>query len=73
MSFTLIQQATPRLHRLGTRGSRLEPDLHGESPPPSKADVIFLDLEDAVAPDDKEQARKNIIQALNDWIGATRP
>ena len=32
----------------------------------SKADIIFLDLEDAVAPDDKEQARKNIIQGLND-------
>ena len=32
----------------------------------SKADQIFLDLEDAVAPDDKEQARKNIIQGLND-------
>jgi malyl-CoA/(S)-citramalyl-CoA lyase len=33
------------------------------------ADIIFLDLEDAVAPDDKEQARKNIIQGLNeiDW------
>ena len=28
--------------------------------------MIFLDLEDAVAPDDKEQARKNIIQGLND-------
>jgi len=27
---------------------------------------VFLDLEDAVAPDDKEQARKNIIQGLND-------
>ena len=35
----------------------------------SDADVIFLDLEDAVAPDDKAQARKNIIKALNelDW------
>jgi malyl-CoA/(S)-citramalyl-CoA lyase len=32
----------------------------------SAADVIFLDLEDAVAPDDKPQARKNIIQALHD-------
>ena len=32
----------------------------------SAADVIFLDLEDAVAPDDKEQARKNIIQAIGD-------
>ena len=28
--------------------------------------MIFLDLEDAVAPDDKVQARKNIIEALND-------
>jgi malyl-CoA/(S)-citramalyl-CoA lyase len=32
----------------------------------SAADVIFLDLEDAVAPDDKEAARKNIIQAIGD-------
>ncbi|MEQ8165239.1 MAG: CoA ester lyase, partial [Alphaproteobacteria bacterium] len=32
----------------------------------SDVDVIFLDLEDAVAPDDKVQARKNIIAALND-------
>ena len=31
-----------------------------------KVDVIFLDLEDAVAPDEKEQARKNIIEGLND-------
>ncbi|MCB8839486.1 CoA ester lyase [Aurantimonas sp. VKM B-3413] len=32
----------------------------------SAADCIFLDIEDAVAPDDKERARKNIIEALND-------
>jgi malyl-CoA/(S)-citramalyl-CoA lyase len=32
----------------------------------SEADVVFLDVEDAVAPDDKAQARKNIIQGLND-------
>jgi citrate lyase subunit beta/citryl-CoA lyase len=32
----------------------------------SAADYVFLDLEDAVAPDDKLQARKNIIEALND-------
>lgn len=33
------------------------------------ADVVILDLEDAVAPDDKPQARRNIIQGLNelDW------
>lgn len=32
----------------------------------SAADYIFLDLEDAVAPPEKEQARKNCVQALND-------
>ena len=32
----------------------------------SDADYVFLDMEDAVAPGDKLQARKNIIQALND-------
>jgi citrate lyase subunit beta/citryl-CoA lyase len=37
----------------------------------SEADVVFLDLEDAVAPGDKEQARRNVIQALLtlDWKG----
>ncbi|MFI5393737.1 MAG: aldolase/citrate lyase family protein, partial [Myxococcota bacterium] len=28
------------------------------------ADVVFLDLEDSVAPDDKEAARGTIIEAL---------
>jgi malyl-CoA/(S)-citramalyl-CoA lyase len=39
----------------------------------SAADIVFLDVEDAVAPDDKEQARRNIIQALNeiDWGAKT--
>jgi citrate lyase subunit beta/citryl-CoA lyase len=37
----------------------------------SGVDFVFLDLEDAVAPDDKLQARKNVIQAINDldWKG----
>ena len=37
----------------------------------SAADVVFLDLEDSVAPHEKEQARKNVIQALHDidWRG----
>jgi malyl-CoA/(S)-citramalyl-CoA lyase len=37
------------------------------------ADVVFLDLEDAVAPDEKEQARKYVIEALHelDWAGKT--
>ncbi len=38
----------------------------------SAADFVFLDLEDAVAPPEKEQARKNAVAALNDidWAGA---
>jgi citrate lyase subunit beta/citryl-CoA lyase len=38
------------------------------------ADEVFLDLEDAVAPDAKEDARKNVVAALNegDWTGKTR-
>ncbi len=37
----------------------------------SAADFVFLDLEDAVAPPEKAQARRNAIQALNDidWAG----
>lgn len=37
----------------------------------SDADYIFLDIEDAVAPPDKERARANIVAALNqiDWRG----
>ena len=37
----------------------------------SNADFVFLDLEDAVVPDDKVTARKNIIETLNDldWRG----
>ena len=38
------------------------------------ADQVFLDLEDAVAPLAKPEARKNIVAALNegDWTGKTR-
>jgi citrate lyase subunit beta/citryl-CoA lyase len=37
----------------------------------SQADFVFLDLEDAVAPSEKERARKNVIAALHDidWAG----
>jgi malyl-CoA/(S)-citramalyl-CoA lyase len=68
VSFTSIEQARPRLQRseLAVPGSN--PSLF-EKAAASAADVVFLDLEDAVAPDDKPQARRNIIQALNevDW------
>src|SRR6188474_1064544 len=40
-----------------------------EKAPSLGADVVMLDLEDAVAPDDKEQARINLVDALReqDW------
>lgn len=65
MSFKLIEQATPRLNRseLAVPGSQ---SAMFEKAASSDADVVFLDMEDAVAPDEKEQARKNIIEALND-------
>jgi malyl-CoA/(S)-citramalyl-CoA lyase len=71
MSFTLVEQARPRLHRseLAVPGSN--PSLFEKSAK-SKADIIFLDLEDAVAPSDKEQARRNIIAALNDVEWGTK-
>src|SRR6185312_12008601 len=65
MSFTSIEPATARLHRseLAVPGSN---SGLFEKAARSAADVVFLDVEDAVAPDDKEQARSNIIQALHD-------
>ena len=70
MSFTQYKQARPRLQRseLAVPGSN--PSLF-EKAANSNADYIFLDCEDAVIPDDKPQARKNIIEALNDidWKG----
>ena len=44
-----------------------------EKAPDLGADVVMLDLEDAVAPDDKPQARENVIAALRelDWSGCT--
>src|SRR5215475_9458271 len=40
----------------------------------SKADHVFLDLEDAVAPSQKRDARKKIVEALKtlNWKGKTR-
>jgi malyl-CoA/(S)-citramalyl-CoA lyase len=55
-----------------TRLHRSELAVPGSNPrmlekaPKAGADAVFLDLEDAVAPDDKTRARKNVIEALND-------
>ncbi len=71
MSFHVVEQATARLNRseLAVPGS--QPQLFAKAAK-SDADVIFLDLEDAVAPDEKPQARKNIIKALNDIDWGTK-
>ncbi len=70
MSYTLYPLRKSRLQRseLAVPGSN--PTMI-EKAATSAADYVFLDCEDAVAPPDKEQARKNIIQALNDidWKG----
>jgi malyl-CoA/(S)-citramalyl-CoA lyase len=44
-----------------------------EKAPTLGADVVMLDLEDAVAPDDKPRARENVIAALRelDWSDCT--
>lgn len=72
MSFHIVEQAPARLNRseLAVPGSN--PGMF-EKAAASDVDVVFLDLEDAVAPDEKEQARKNIIEGLNDidWKGKT--
>lgn len=73
MSFTTIERQAPlRLYRskLFVPGSR--PALF-EKAAAGPADVVCLDLEDAVAPADKDQARENIVAALNevDWKGKT--
>jgi citrate lyase subunit beta/citryl-CoA lyase len=70
MSHTRFEAARQRLQRseLAVPGSN--PAMFPKALD-SAADYIFLDLEDAVAPGDKEQARRNVIQALHDhdWRG----
>ena len=65
MSFFIVEQAPARLNRseLAVPGS--QPALF-EKATKSAADVVFLDLEDAVSPEDKPQARKNVIAAIGD-------
>ena len=70
MSFQTINSATARLNRseLAVPGNR--PEVF-EKAARSNADILFLDLEDSVPPDEKENARRNVIAALNDidWSG----
>ncbi|MGF1447055.1 MAG: HpcH/HpaI aldolase/citrate lyase family protein [Pikeienuella sp.] len=71
MSFT-VQPAPPaRPNRCQLFGPGSKPALF-EKMAASAADVVNLDLEDAVAPDDKLQARKNVIEAINDIDWGTK-
>ena len=65
MSFTPVPATRPRLNRsqLAVPGSNLKFIEKARNIP---ADIIMFDLEDAVAPDEKEQARRNVVQAIND-------
>ena len=55
-----------------TRARRSSLSVPGSSPkmlgkaPGLPADEVFMDLEDSVAPGEKEAARKNVIAALKD-------
>lgn len=71
MSHTRYEPATARVQRSELAVPASNPGMM-EKALKSDADYVFLDLEDAVAPDDKPQARKNAIEALNDldWKGA---
>ena len=64
MSFAVQPAAPGRPNRCQLFGPGSNPKLFPKMAA-SAADVVNLDLEDAVAPADKETARENIIEALN--------
>lgn len=70
MSFTRYEPVRTRLQRstLMVPGSQMKFFQKGLD---SAADFVCIDLEDSVVPDDKVQARKNAIEALNTmaWKG----
>lgn len=70
MSHTLHPMRRPRLHRSELAVPASSPTMIDRAAR-SAADFVFLDLEDAVAPSEKDQARRNAIQALRDldWAG----
>ena len=71
MSFRLQPSPPARPNRCQLFGPGSRPAIF-EKMAASDADVINLDLEDAVAPDDKAEARKNIIQAVGDVDWGTK-
>ena len=67
---SLINQPKPlkRLNRCQLFGPGSRPEIFSKMAA-SKADIINLDLEDSVSPNDKINARKNIVKAISktDW------
>ena len=65
MSFTVVEREAAPLYRskLFLPGSQIK---FFEKAAKGPADVVCLDLEDAVAPADKVQARTNVVRALNE-------
>ena len=71
MSFRIQPAAPARPNRCQLFGPGSRPAIF-EKMAASAADVINLDLEDAVAPSDKEAARANIIKAISDIDWGTK-
>jgi malyl-CoA/(S)-citramalyl-CoA lyase len=65
MSHTLFPLRRQRLQRSELAVPASNPTMIDKAAD-GPADYVFLDLEDAVAPPEKEQARRNAVQALND-------
>jgi malyl-CoA/(S)-citramalyl-CoA lyase len=65
MSFRVQPSAPARPNRCQLFGPGSRPALFAKMAA-SAADVVNLDLEDSVAPDDKAEARRNVIAAIGD-------
>ena len=71
MSFKVQPAAPSRPNRCQLFGPGSRPEILPKMAT-SAADVINLDLEDSVSPNDKDQARKNIIDAIGDIDWGTK-
>ena len=71
MSFKIQPAPAARLNRCQLFGPGSRPAIF-EKMAASAADVINLDLEDSVAPTDKDQARRNVIEAIGDIDWGTK-
>lgn len=71
MSFLRIEAARQRLQRSELAVPASRPELFGKALH-GDADYVFLDLEDSVAPAEKEGARAHAVRALRDFDWRTR-